>query len=385
MTNDLLKPGDEAEAMAMVADAAARESQLSIEGGGTKSCIGRSVEAQILSMQNIAGVIDYDPAELVLTVRPGTALAEVEALVESQGQMLAFEPFDHSGLFPLGGRATIGGVVAAGVAGSRRVSAGGARDHLLGLRAVSGRGEIFVAGAKVVKNVTGYDLPKLAAGSWGRLFAMTELTLKVLPRPETSLTHVVEGVDGADLSTIMATAMGSQAAVAAVAHVPADLYGGRSITAIRLEGFGPSVRARSSILARTLGPSAPLLDMSGPEADAFWAGIRDLRYLPGDRTVWRINIPPRALQPLLSALLPRGASWVADWAGGLVWIALDGAAEAVRDAAQRNGGHAMLLRASERMRAETPTFHPSEPALAALEGRVRRAFDPLGLFETGRF
>jgi glycolate oxidase FAD binding subunit len=356
-----------------------------IEGGGSKAFMGRPVEAQTLSMQAIAGIVDYDPAELVLTARPGTPLAEITSLVESRGQMLAFEPFDHGALFAAPPRATIGGVVAAGVAGSRRLSAGGARDHLLGFQAVSGRGEAFIAGAKVVKNVTGYDLPKLAAGSWGRLFAMTELTLKVLPRPETSLTRVMEGLSGDELSRVMASAMGSQADIAAIAHVPSELCGGRSITAMRLEGFRPSIAARSSILDHLLGRTAPLHDLSEAEATNFWAAVRCLHYLPADQMIWRISIAPRALRQLVSELEQLSASWFADWAGGLVWVALENAGEAVRDIARACGGHAMLFRASGAVRARIPAFHPQPTALAALEERVRRAFDPLGLFETGRF
>jgi len=158
----------------MIAAHADTGAKLALCGGGSKEQLGAPREAERVDMTGFAGVVDYDPAELVLTVRPGTPLAEIEALVASENQMLAFDPFDHGPIYGMpAGRATIGGVVAAGVGGSQRLSGGAPRDHLLGFRAVSGRGEVFVAGAKVVKNVTGYDLPKLAAGSWGRLFAMT--------------------------------------------------------------------------------------------------------------------------------------------------------------------------------------------------------------------
>ena len=177
----MLEPRDAAELAEIVADAAARGRKLELRGGGTKADFGAPREAVVVSLAGLTGVVDYDPAELVLTVRAGTPLAEVQALVAAEGQMLAFEPWGEPG-------ATIGGTIAAGVAGSRRVTAGSARDHLLGLMAVSGRGEVFVAGAKVVKNVTGYDLPKLMAGSWGRIGAMAELTVKVLPVPREVVT-----------------------------------------------------------------------------------------------------------------------------------------------------------------------------------------------------
>src|SRR3546814_532187 len=168
--------------------------------------------------------------------------------------MLAFDPFDHGPILGgTAGAATIGGVVAAGVSGSLRLSGGGARDHLLGLRAVSGRGEVFVAGAKVVKNVTGYDLPKLAAGSRGRLFAITEMTLKVLPRAPIAATRAIAGLDPAAAVSLMAAAMGSQAEVGAAAYLPAALNDGQSLTLLRLLGFGPSVAARCRMIESLLG------------------------------------------------------------------------------------------------------------------------------------
>lgn len=338
-----------------------------------------------MEMGGLTGIVDYDPAELVLTLRPGTPLAEVQSLVAGARQMLAFEPFDHGPMFGgTEGKATIGGIVAAGVGGSRRLSAGGVRDHVLGIRAVSGRGELFVAGAKVVKNVTGYDLPKLVTGSWGRLCAVTELTLKVLPRPEQRTTWFVAGLDDAAAVRVMAAAMGSQAEVACAAHRPARV-GGEPLTALRLEGFAPSVRARGEVLARLLAQHGMVERPSEDEAEAYWADFVTLSPLPREPALWRINIAPSAAPELLEALAPAGAKWMLDWAGGLVFLASHGAAETVRTAASRAGGHATLLRADSATRDKVSAFHPPEPGLARLEERVRRAFDPAGVFETGRF
>ena len=299
MENALL-PQSAQDVVDAIADALRAGEKLAITGGASKAAIGAPVAARRLEMTGLRGVVDYDPAELVLTVRPGTPLAEIQTTVAQAWQMLAFEPFDHGPMFGQPeGAATIGGVVAAGVSGSQRLSGGAVRDHLLGFRAVSGRGELFTAGARVVKNVTGFDLPKLAAGSWGRLFAMTELTLKVLPRPRESVTRLLAGLDVERAVAAMSLAMGSQADVAAAAHFPAGLSGGTSATILRVQGFGPSVAARCRML--------------------------------------------------------------------------DG------------GGHAMLLRGDDRLRANGPAFHPQPHGVAALEARVRRAFDPAGLFETGRF
>jgi glycolate oxidase FAD binding subunit len=378
-------PATEADFAAAVSDAAALGAKLSIRGGGSKAPVGRQVEVPVLDTGACSGVVDYDPPELVLTVRPGTLLADVEALVASERQMLAFEPFDHGPIFGQpAGAATIGGVIAAGVSGSRRLSAGGARDHVLGLRAVSGRGEVFVAGAKVVKNVTGYDLPKLAAGSWGRLFVMTEMTLKVLPRPETALTCVVAGLAPPDAVRAMALAMASQAEVNAAAHRPA-LRDEAPLTALRLEGFGPSVIARRDILRAALAEYGSLETLGEGAAAAFWEDLRTLAPLAGARPLWRVNLPPSAAPAFLRDLQDRDAAWLLDWAGGLVWLATDEPSAGMRAAAERSAGHAMLIRGDAAIRAATPAFHPPASELAALEQRVRRAFDPAGVFESGRF
>ena len=356
-----MRPSSTEELAEIVAAAAASGRKLEIVGGGTRAEIGAPRAVERLDMTGFSGVIDYDPAELVLTAGAGTPLAEIEALVASSNQMLAFEPHGAPG-------STIGGVVAAGVSGSRRVSRGAVRDHLLGFKAVSGRGEAFVGGAKVVKNVTGYDLPKLAAGSWGRLFAMTEVTLKVLPRPPEHITLAAEGLDRVAAVVLMSRAMGSQAEVAAAATA-------NGVTALRLEGFGPSVTARRALLEAM----APLRALSADEAEAFWSALR--RPLPDAPVLWRLSLPAsRSAEVVQRGLGP----WVMDWAGALVWLASDDA-KAVRAAAEPAGGHAMLVRAPEAMRRTVPALHPQPAPVMALEARLRRAFDPAGVFETGRF
>lgn len=348
-----------------LAEAVRGAAKLEIRGGGTKTDMGAPREADILEMKGFTGIVDYDPAELVLTVRAGTPLAEVQALLRENRQMLAFEPHGDDG-------ATIGGIVAAGVAGSRRVSAGGARDHLLGFTAVSGRGEIFTAGGKVVKNVTGFDLPKVLAGSWGRLAAMTELSLKVLPAPEHVETLAIRGQDAAQAARAMGQALGSPAGPAAVAYLP----GAEPLTLFRLEGFAPSVNAR----AARLPEAEPMTD-----ADAVWTTLQTLSALPSDAPLWRISLSGRQLPKLAEALDGLGAQWLADWGGALVWATFEGDPAMLRDAAAATGGHASLVRASPEMRRTTPAFHPQPAANEALEARVRRAFDPHGKFETGRF
>ncbi len=366
----------------LIADATRDGSTLEIRGGGSKADIGAPRETTLVEMGAMSGVIDYDPAELVLTAWAGTPLSQIEVLVASEGQMLAFDPFDYGPLLGASpGASTIGGTVAAGVGGSRRISAGSARDHLLGFQAVSGRGELFVAGAKVVKNVTGYDLPKLAAASWGRLFAMTEVTLKVLPRGQTQATVAIEGLAPEAAQRAMARAMGSQADVQAAAHNPA----GAGLTAVRLEGFGPSVTARIAMVQALWAEHGAVTVLSEDDAARFWGDLRSLAPLADGRPLWRINTASSGGPKLVAALAPLGARWLFDWAGGLTWLTLDGQAEAARAAAREAGGHATLVRAGAAMRATVPMLHPQFAGVAALEARVRRAFDPAAVFETGRF
>jgi glycolate oxidase FAD binding subunit len=379
-------PTREDEVIDAIADAARQGGTLAIIGSGSKDGIGAPIEAKTLSLKQLSGVVDYDPAELVLTVKPGTLLREVETLIAASGQMLAFEPFDHGPIFGSStASATIGGVVAAAVAGSQRLSSGGARDHLLGFRAISGRGERFVAGAKVVKNVTGYDLPKLAAGSWGRLFAMTELTLKVLPRPRVSATRVIEGLNDAAAIRAMAAAMGSGAAVAAAAHIPGAVRKGTSLTAFRMQGFDSSVAARCSILETLLREVGRVETLGVDEAVAFWSDMRTLAPLGNEKPLWRINVAPRAACAVIAALQSESTRYLLDWAGGLIWMIYRGDPHKVREVALGAGGHAMLVRADEALRAAIPALHPPATGVAALEERIRRAFDPAGVFETGRF
>ncbi|WP_374413564.1 FAD-binding protein [Novosphingobium colocasiae] len=366
-----LQPRDADDLTEIVRSAASAGEKLELRGGGTKADLGAPRAATVVSVAALSGVIDYDPAELVLTLRPGTPLAEVEALLAAEGQMLAFEPWGAPG-------ATIGGVIAAGVAGSRRITAGSARDHLLGFQAVSGRGESFVAGAKVVKNVTGYDLPKLMAGSWGRIGAMTELTLKVLPAPRMTTTMVADGLGPAAAHALMACALGSNADVSAAAHLA------RGLTLLRVAGFAPSVEARCASLPGIVSAHCTVRRVADDEAAGLWDEAMTGSGLAGE-TCWRVHLPPRHAPSLVARLDPLGIDWAMDWGGSRVWIGHAGSSLAVRQAAADLGGEATLVRADAAMRAAVPPFQPRAPGLAALEQRVRRAFDPKGVFATTRF
>jgi glycolate oxidase FAD binding subunit len=384
-----LQPGDEQEICDAVAEATTSRVRLEIVGGGSKGCIGYPQrETVTLSTERLARVIDYDPAELILTVQPGARLAEIEALLAQHSQMLAFEPYDFARVVGAeSGRSTIGGVVGAGIAGSRRVSAGSVRDHLLGFFAVNGLGQRFKAGGKVVKNVTGYDLPKLIAGSWGQLAVLTELTMKVLPKPQIVRTLVMRGLPIEAALAAMTRAMSSRAEVAAASHLPA-LAGGDAVTAVRIEGFGPSVDARERMLRGLLSDIGSVDILHEQDDEAHWSKVRTASYLPPeDRPMlWRISVPPLQGVQMLSAIAKLDGIALLDWAGGLTWARTPLASgDAVRKLAEQEGGHAMLIDAPTAIRRAMTALHPDPPAVAALSRRVREAFDPAGVFDPQRF
>lgn len=379
------RPTDEGQLAALFADAAAESRRLELRAGGSRCDIGAPREVELVDLGAFSGIVDYDPPELVLTVRPATPLAEIERLVADNGQMLAFEPFDQGPLFGRpAGAGTIGGAVVSGTAGSGRLTAGAPRDHLLGLSAISGRGERFVAGGKVVKNVTGYDLPKLIAGSWGRLAALTELTLKVLPRPRVTRTLAIEGLSPDAAHRAMACALGSPCDVSAAAHMPAG--GGRpSLTLLRVQGFAPSVEARCMALPDMLRDHGRPHILSDRDQADCWDAIRTAAPLRDAAVLWRLSLPAHQSPALIERLAPAGTDWLMDWAGGLLWLASDAPPEIIRSATAGAGGHAMLVRAPAELRARTAFQHPRQSGVMALERRVRRAFDPAGIFESGRF
>jgi glycolate oxidase FAD binding subunit len=361
---------------------------LDVRGQGSKLALGKPMTCdQVLDLSGLSGVVDYAPEELVVTLRAGTPMREVEALLAQRNQMLAFEPPD---LGPLLGRdagqGTLVGAVMGNLAGSRRVSAGAARDHLLGFSGVNGRGEAFKSGGKVMKNVTGYDLSKLLAGSWGTLAVLDEVSVKVLPAPDQTRTLVLLGLAEDAAVKAMCTAMGSPHDVSGAAHVD-----GR--TALRLEGVAPSVEARLKGLRELLQAcGAPMEELGTLESRTFWRGVRDVAPLVAarDAVVWKISCPPTEGPGILArikAQRPSATSFF-DWSGGLVWLALppsDDADQAiVRGALGSMGGHATLIRAAEGVRAKAAVFHPQPAALTALASRVKESFDPKRLFNPGR-
>ena len=397
---DTLKPRDAKEVEDAVRWALANDKALELAGQGTKRAIGRPSQTDLtLDLSGLTGVTLYEPAELVLSARAGTPMAEIEALLDKNKQELAFEPMDYGPL--LGGdadRGTLGGAIAANLSGPRRIKAGAARDHFLGVTAITGRGETIKSGGRVVKNVTGYDLCKLLAGSWGTLAAMTDVTVKVLPKAETEATVLVTGLNDVRACAAMAAAMGSSSDVSGAAHLPdhvASWFDGlprtEASTVLRLEGFAPSVEHRKAALAKLMKSFGLVTLIDENESRALWRSIRNVQPFATEaarsRPLWRISVAPAKGHEIAAAITP-AAQMFYDWAGGLIWVAMPFAAEpdaaAIRGAAAALGGHATLIRASTAVRAAMDVFAPEEPALHALTRRVKESFDPKAVLNPGR-
>ena len=404
---DTLKVRDARDVEQVVRAAIASEQPLEIIGHGTRRQIGQPMATNaVLDISALNAVSSYEPSELIITVQAGAPLADVQSLIDSRNQQFAFEPMDTSGLLGVPGSGTIGGMIGSGVAGPRRIKAGGARDHLLGAHAVSGFGDSFKTGGKVVKNVTGYDLCKLLTGSWGTLAVMTEVTLKVMPKPESERTLVLRGLDDLAANRAMTAALGSPFDVSGAAHLPnsafrpaegalADLGSqGQAVTLIRLEGIAASVADRAELLRKMLVPFGTVDLEQDAASAAAWSAIRDVSPFAaggalGAWPVWRIVCPPAAGGALGQALArDTGGDVIYDWGGGLIWAALpprpDAGAALVRQRVDATGGHAMLMRASEPVRCNVDVFHPQASGLTLLSERVRLSFDPKSILNRGR-
>ena len=399
MTTEIARPVSEEELAAIVASAGRERTPLEIVGGGTRRGLGRPVQAaRTVNLSALSGITAYNPAELVMSARAGTPLSEIEAELDRNGQMLTFEPMDHRPLLGGEGEPTIGGVFAANVSGPRRLSAGAARDSLLGVRFVNGSGEVIKSGGRVMKNVTGLDLVKLLAGSWGTLGVLSEVTFKVLPKPETTATLVVSGLNDAEAAAAMASAMALSVEVSSAAHLPTSVVnrfmggalGWEPATLLRLDGLEQSVLVRKEKLARAMAAYGDSRLLNAQESATIWREVRDVHPFAADRNkpVWRVSVAPTIGHQLVAALrLRTGVDAYYDWQGGLVWLQME---QDVEDELLRTfisklgGGHAMLVRASDAVRASVEVFEPQPAALAALSTRIRAQLDPAGILNPGR-
>lgn len=396
--SDMLNPQTDAEAQDMVRTCAATGTRLAIKGGGTRAGFGNPVQAdKRLSSRGLSGILAYNPAEMVLSARAGTPVAEIEAAVSEHGQALAFEPPDHRDMMGTSGAPTIGGVFACNASGPRRLTAGAARDHLLGIHFVNGNGEAIKAGGRVMKNVTGLDLCKLLAGSYGTLGFLTEVTFKVLPRPRVMESLVISGLDDALAARAMAIAMAMPVEVSGAAHLPElvapHLLKGAlppgSATVLRLEGLAASVIERARTLHNVMARLGPVASLDGAQTAALWDEIRNVRpYAQAQhKALWRVSVAPSMGHQLVAGLrLHAGIDAFYDWQGGLVWMQMEGEPEAdlIRQGIKAlGGGHATLIRSGQFARDGIAAFEPEEPAVMALSKRVRAKFDPDGIFNPG--
>ena len=414
--SETFRPDNAEQLRDLLAWAVSEATPLEIVGSGSKRALGRPVAAgHRVELGGLSGISLYEPDELILSAGPSTPLAEIEAALAEKKQQLEFEPPDYGPLLsaPAGAQGgapdranaptgTLGGTLACNLSGPRRVKSGAARDHFLGFTAVSGHGTIFKSGGRVVKNVTGYDLSKLMAGSWGTLAVTTDVTVKVLPAPEKTRTVLLFGVDAGTGGLALAMGMKSPYEVSGAAWLPASLAsrsavglvsdGNVSVAAVRVEGFGPSVEYRCKVLRERLGTLGPTEELHSINSAAFWREVRDVMPLAGpgdDRLVWKISAPPTAGPGIVEALAgEEGADAFLDWGGGLVWLAIPAGAgaqeEAVRGAVAGAGGHAMLFRAPAALREAVPVFQPQGAAKAGLTRRIKAAFDPAGILNPGR-
>lgn len=333
--------------------ASADKATLRIRGGGTKDWYGEALRGEVLDTGLYRGVVAYEPTELVMTVRAGTPLREVNTLLAEQGQMLAFEPPSF------GDAATIGGVVAAGLSGPRRANSGAVRDFMLGATIMDGKGEVLRFGGQVMKNVAGYDVSRLMAGSMGTLGLLLEVSLKVLPVPmaEATLRFSMD-----EISALRALNEwgGRPLPISASCWCDGEL-------AVRLSGAKAAVDAA----VQSLGGAVDV------DAGDFWVSLREQQhgFFAGDDALWRLSVPSAA-----SALVLGGPQLV-EWGGAQRWLrAPASSATSIRQVVAAAGGHATLFRGDK----AGPVFHPLAPALARLNNNVRHGLDPDGVFNTGR-
>ncbi|WP_112663720.1 FAD-binding protein [Microvirga flavescens] len=387
----IFTPRDENDAATIIADAFGKKTTLSVFGRNTKAALGRPITTDAsLSTAGLTGITLYEPAELVISARSGAPVSEVVAALAQNGQELSFEPMDYGPLLGVGGEPTIGAVAALNLSGPRRIMAGAARDSLIGVRFVNGRGEVVKSGGRVMKNVTGLDLVKLMANSWGTLGVLTEVTFKVLPKHERMATLVLRGLDDRHAIDAMSSALGSPFDVTGAAHLPApDLQGARTL--IRLEGFSVSVDYRLTEMRRLLKRFGTGDILEGKAAEALWASVRDATVL-GDhdeRAIWRVSSGPTRGPDVAAHLAKaRDARWFYDWGGGLVWISTpasgDAGAAIIREATREFGGHATLVKAPEALRASIDVLEPQSDAVMALSRGIKTSFDPAGILNPGR-
>lgn len=400
--SDLYRPAADWELARIIADAAAGNVAVEILGSGTKRSIGRPIAANAqISLRGMGGILLYEPNELVMTARGGTAVAEIEAALTKGGQMLPFEPVDLGPLLGKeAGQGTIGAVFATNLSGSRRIHSGAARDHLLGVRAVTGHGEIVRAGGRVMKNVTGYDVSRGLAGSWGTLAIMTEVTFKVVPRPAATATLALFGLPDEIGNEVLCKAMGTPFEVTGALHLQqsttsrlwqSQIRGvGKSATVMRLEASAQSIAYRTEKLRQMLKAYGDLIALDTAPSLEFWQEMQNLTVMQGStHPLWRISTQPKRGAEVVAAIARyMEVEAVYDWSGGLIWLEVPNSADAgatdIRRVLALHGGHATLIRANADVRGSVDVFQPLDPGVERLQRGLKYTFDPAGVLNRGR-
>jgi len=399
---DRLLPQTNKDVLDIIRAAAEDKQTLEIIGAGSKVDWGRPVNSSaFLDLTKLTGIMLYEPAELVLSAAAGTSMMEIQQALTAENQQLAFEPPDFSSLYGGNNSGTLGGTIAANLSGSKRLQAGAARDHFLGFEAVSGRGEEFKSGGRVVKNVTGFDLSKLLAGSFGTLAAMTSVTVKVLPKPDKTRTILLYGLDDEAAVKALSEALQGPFEINSAAHLPANIAAksavsyiassGGSVTAVRVQGPEPSVEVRCRAVRALWQAQGEVEELHGYNSEILWQEVRDIAKLlsnPEDQ-IWRLSVPPAAGAGVVAAITSQlEGEYYYDWGGGLIWLALAAKAEnsatILRQTIEHSGGHATLVRGSSELRSSVDVFHPQPEELARLSSKIKSSFDPAGVLNPGK-
>ena len=405
--NHLITPENSDQVLDAIQWALSDKAPLDIRGQGSKLAIGRPMQADhVLDISGLYGITDYQPSELFVMAKSGTLLKDIETILNEQNQQLMFEPPDYGPLLGgMPGQGTLGGLVSCNLAGPRRVKAGSARDNCIGFHAVSGRGELFKSGGKVVKNVTGFDLSKLITGSYGTLAVITEATFKVLPSPENTRTVLVfwgKGCNPDELGNqAMKEALISANEVSGAAHLPARTaalsevgyvgQAGCAVTAFRVEGPAPSTAYRCDSLKNLLSKFGEVEELHTKNSKTLWKEIADVSYMTAKQNdaVWRLSVPPTEGANVVGRIVENcEADVMYDWGGGLIWLQVNESnyayQEPVRHSVAEVGGHATLIRASNELRASVDIFQPLDTYMVGITKRVKDGFDPKGILNLGR-
>lgn len=402
--SEKLLPNDEQELVDMISDIKDAKKSIRIRGGGSRLSLGQEINCDLnIALPQMSGIVDYDPGALSLVVQAGTKISEIEQKLDEAGQRLAFEPMDHRSL--LGSEntePTIGGVVACGISGPRRLQVGACRDFLLGVRFVNGKGELIKNGGQVMKNVTGYDLVKFLCGSHGTLGVLTELSFKTSPKPEVENTLVISGLTDEEAIEVMTKTLGQPLDISGAAHVPKAISSDEAHTYLRIEGLETVVARRMTILQNMLSTQFAITNtqkLDTTESQKIWKGIRDVSSLLQNSSikdteiVWKISIKPNCAARFMDKVKEKlqVQNYYYDWSGGCIWLLINEGegqnananAVQIRNTLSEFGGHATLVKASAQIRKTVPVFQPEVPALTTLAEKVRLGFDPHKILNPG--